>query len=755
MKPLKAAGGQKLVTVKLEGEADPGSVQLEEGTGEPLECGPSAGATLAARESQQTPRTPSQTRPEAKKEKPALATADGWAARVSPDCLGITQISEREFVLRVSEDLCFSDSGETSWVWLTSPAWPKDGIEFDFKYEDVLKTYESGERGPDDRKDLLQPAPEDLLRAEEKREVALADERRRVANFGNQLEQELMAYRGMALSQEVYVESEVRCVAGTYSLSGEKNGCPVYKKKGSTEAIFFDGFQWVAKAEFEDIKQPLIFGPETRVLSDGAPGSSSVRNPIQLGAWPNGKGTRIFDAEWYNSPNELEGDKFVDPGFKPVPASIYGETRGGQTDGAAPPPVPEPEAPPAENDPAGEDAAAGAASSPTGNEGKAELQFGDDIDWERACNLQRGRKMRMFAAIEPNDVARGALGNTWLLGALAAVAEFPGYLEENVFRNHLGSDLSPTSRYELRLYDLNAPAGGESPLDEAATAPNARGSWVTVVVDDLVPAHEGRALFSKPTANHNEIWLCLVEKAFAKKLGSYAALTRGDGNLALGWQSLVANAKCHRFVKSKYMWDCGLGKGLDNNELWDSLKQWDKANFIIAVGLPHKRWASYRTDGLLQGYSYNVLATHEVKDRSGREVRAVLLRNPWGRASWTGTFWSVFKDCEPDALLEAGIGRENAEDGLFYMKFDMDERSFVNVWSAVCLCAVTMPVRRRGCGGNLLTRFLGGEAGRGSSVPKMEWAKSADDDEVKTRSAGILPEKDDTTRKKKGICCFG
>ncbi len=154
--------------------------------------------------------------------------------------------------------------------------------------------------------------------------------------------------------------------------------------------------------------------------------------------------------------------------------------------------------------------------------------------WCRASRLYKGEQMIFFESVEPTDVRQGLLGDCWLLGAISAMAEFPGFIEENVFQNgesagklpkSLGKDIVPKfqctedCKYKFKLW---------SPFTR---------KFEIIEVDDWVPCYKNwrgkyqnrcEPVFAKPSQVTNEVWVLLLEKAFAKLFGSYDALNGGQ-----------------------------------------------------------------------------------------------------------------------------------------------------------------------------------------------------------------------------------
>ena len=117
---------------------------------------------------------------------------------------------------------------------------------------------------------------------------------------------------------------------------------------------------------------------------------------------------------------------------------------------------------------------------------------------------------------------QGELGDCWLLSAISVLAEKKGQIQQ-IFLDHTQSHWG---KYRLKLWQ-----GLEK-------------KFVVITVDDMVPCKDGRPIFTKPKGN--EMWVLLLEKAFAKLLGGYSKLEGGMPLFALeamtvraGWRGLA------------------------------------------------------------------------------------------------------------------------------------------------------------------------------------------------------------------------
>ena len=107
-----------------------------------------------------------------------------------------------------------------------------------------------------------------------------------------------------------------------------------------------------------------------------------------------------------------------------------------------------------------------------------------------------------YDSIEPNDIIQGALGDCWFMSALASLAERPALVE----RLFITKEVNPQGVYRVKLCK--------------------NGEWVVVTIDDYFPCYpDGGPIFSR--AQGNELWVMLLEKAYAKLHSNYLLLRGG------------------------------------------------------------------------------------------------------------------------------------------------------------------------------------------------------------------------------------
>merc|ERR1712048_1135936 len=122
-------------------------------------------------------------------------------------------------------------------------------------------------------------------------------------------------------------------------------------------------------------------------------------------------------------------------------------------------------------------------------------------EWARASEIaaKSGHDgAHMFQGeIEPGDVLQGALGDCWLMAAIACVAERPEVLDQVIVSKHV--DIR--GKYHFRLFNQIKDNPGTK--------------WLDIVVDEMIPVEPGTVRPKFARTHCNEMWVMLLEKAFA------------------------------------------------------------------------------------------------------------------------------------------------------------------------------------------------------------------------------------------------
>ncbi|KAG7333027.1 hypothetical protein KOW79_003162 [Hemibagrus wyckioides] len=250
------------------------------------------------------------------------------------------------------------------------------------------------------------------------------------------------------------------------------------------------------------------------------------------------------------------------------------------------------------------------------------------------------------------DICQGQLGNCWLLAALSCLTMHPT-LFEKVVPSGQTMDASYAGIFRFRFWQY--------------------GEWVEVVVDDRLPVRGGRLLFSY-SRTKNEFWSALVEKAYAKLIGSYSSLK--GGNISEGMEDFTGGIAYTRPVSSRtppVLWRT-LTAALSRGSLLSCFIQ---AKSVKEIG-------SVTPEGLVRGHAYAITATDKVCKKT-EEVLLVRLRNPWGFVEYCGPWSDKCKDWDGIEKAEKTRIKLNIEeDGEFWIGV----QDFCKLYDTVELCSV-------------------------------------------------------------------
>ena len=335
-------------------------------------------------------------------------------------------------------------------------------------------------------------------------------------------------------------------------------------------------------------------------------------------------------------------------------------------------------------------------------EGQKALGQNKNLDWVRAGELlseadaKKGIKPKLYeGGIQPSDLCQGAVGNCWLVAALACAAEHPSSIR-NAF---LTPEANSRGKYRVRLYN-----------------PDLK-KWTHVTVDDRIPCKAGTQRPEYMKCDGKELWAVLLEKAFAKFCGTYNAL---DGGWAVwGWRVLTGDncfrlkydetAKEWRRIDFEAKMSDGQGgtggafrgtsEKYTKDEMWNILLNYvDDKSLIGASGGkdmgqglggagsgPNSGGLNgeqlNEAHGLVGGHAYSILDARELGLIPGLslgggvlgQTRLVRLRNPWGEYEWKGAWSDGAKEWDQNPLVKMRLRPKEGNDGSFWMPWDQFE----------------------------------------------------------------------------------
>lgn len=277
-------------------------------------------------------------------------------------------------------------------------------------------------------------------------------------------------------------------------------------------------------------------------------------------------------------------------------------------------------------------------------------------EWMRPAEIVDhldSRPCLFSGAANSSDVCQGRLGDCWFLSAVAVWTEVsriseviitPEYNEEGIY----------TVRFCIQ------------------------GEWVPVVVDDWIPCESpGKPAFAT-SRKGNELWVSLLEKAYAKLHGSYEALEGGLVQDAL--VDLTGGAGEEIDMRSPQA-QIDLASG----RLWSQLLRFKQEGFLLGAGSPSGSDVHVSSSGIVQGHAYSLLQVREVDGH-----KLVQIRNPWANeVEWNGP-WSDSSLEWTDRMRHKLKHVPQSKDGIFWMSWQDFQIHFRSIY----VCRVYPPEMR-------------------------------------------------------------
>jgi len=202
------------------------------------------------------------------------------------------------------------------------------------------------------------------------------------------------------------------------------------------------------------------------------------------------------------------------------------------------------------------------------------------FEWIRATEIpslndDEGKLQVFFNEVSPSDIKQGLLGDCYFLSVLSVISEVPKRITDLFLTN---------KQNNLGVYGVKICKNGE---------------WKEVVVDDFIPCWKQDCAFTK--AKGNELWVILLEKAWAKLHGSYERIEAGFAENVL--RDLTGAPT--EVVETS-----------DEN-LWERISRADRLRWIMAAsaGSTSASVEALEKLGLVGNHSYGLLGCVEIEDR--------------------------------------------------------------------------------------------------------------------------------------------
>ena len=281
------------------------------------------------------------------------------------------------------------------------------------------------------------------------------------------------------------------------------------------------------------------------------------------------------------------------------------------------------------------------------------------VDWKRLSEIEAPPKKGAGGLLERAEGVGlqkpAALNDEWLLGAL----------------NVVGGNIEVVER---TFVDMSHLSQGFVVVRLWAEDPNSDDDWAIVVVDDRLPVgDDGLPAFCRG-AKPGALWAALVEKAVAKRYGSYAKLAgQGGGETTLRGMELITGGKARELtmVGPKQLSD-----KVAMATCWAGIKEAFDMNEVVAVRVDSNTNGA-ESQGLVPGRTYCLIVAN---DMMGGDQQMMKLRGFAGDPEWTGK-WSDQSDAWTSRLRQMLAYSKDSDDGTFWMEFKDFAKYFTSAYA--------------------------------------------------------------------------
>ena len=251
--------------------------------------------------------------------------------------------------------------------------------------------------------------------------------------------------------------------------------------------------------------------------------------------------------------------------------------------------------------------------------------------------------------IEIDDVKQGEIGDCYFISSIANLCKFP---------NKIRKMFKQTTKNENGFYEIEFCIDGKNQI---------------VIIDDYLPAFKDskKACYAQPIKK--QIWVMLLEKAWAKVNRGYIYIISGYNSEAL--EFLTGRGSFKYKLKNKE------GEELKNyqRKILKKIQLADKNNTSISCSIikneNDKDIEDIKKLGLVPNHAYSILDFLKIETLQGEKVYLFKLRNPWASKEWIGD-WSD-ESTLWDSKTKSQVKFEEKDDGIFFIN-DIDFFKYFN-----------------------------------------------------------------------------
>jgi len=283
---------------------------------------------------------------------------------------------------------------------------------------------------------------------------------------------------------------------------------------------------------------------------------------------------------------------------------------------------------------------------------KSEENWKGKIVWKRPEDIFLGGHVLFRKKTTPYQVQQGGLGTCYFLSSISALAAYTNRIQE-IF---ITKEKNKAGCYALRVY--------------------ISGLLGTVVVDDFLPCMMYTNMLAFTRAFKNDIWVLLLEKAWAKINHNYYNIEEG---------SMLESFSFLTGAPTSYLCADDLSKTTEElkRKIWYKIyTAVTQFNYLVASSATQVEGTTeedYKNVGLVSYHAYSVVSAKYLEYR-GTELRLLKIRNPWGSKTWNGPY----SDESPlwTDELKKYVNFDTKDKGTFFMSMN----DYVKYFSYTYIC---------------------------------------------------------------------